>query len=651
MKTRDAKRLSSFLVSRRGAGVDIWRYLEDNNFVLRWSNSRRFYRCTFVLDRVKYLRCHRCVWRLAKIVYAMAATRHSDFEGTLVNQQQQKALGIISAVKAQLNPAYPVRAAPNYGKPHMLTTKKTDRSVQDDIACAIEREYGREMVDKVKNQWVHSSEVKDPNLIAPGFNKLALKPPHPYNRDVAAMLLLQAIVRQKQQYGPAKHEVDLTPKRLASCDANQGSAAGIIPVKPVPGIMGRLTGKKGTMHTSAYAVNLANRLNDSIPRSIPYKVFLKGEVIKKGKPVRGIQNESLASYEILHLSEPERQEVRLGNAIGMGGSNKTFASIFVVWYVVYQEETGKSWHDFVEFLADSGAHESDKVGWEASTNMTDCLPRLIVLLNEKKFKTPDCKKLYVAAVTDSHFPFVYLHKEQFQCPARVPSGTYFTSKGNTARHRSMNDYGCNYVYQHENKLGLKGCKCYGCELMRGHEAFGTSISSLLLKLRRKAFILGDDYLSVSWGIVCDDFFDTLMDRTFGTETKTEKKAFFDDAEFLRKSFKRGEENTITWYRKPERVLAKIYHGDFLCSPQRFAEALTSYKYEAGDNPKLIDCIVRMYASIDEDLLEPLDMKRFAIKRPALESVTHFHQFCHADLVNQQLQLATTIENVLIEGKF
>lgn len=647
MNLRNSRRISKYLYERKGEPVDKSAYLDTNGFQLFWHLSVGEYRCKFVLDGVKYIRRERCAWRLTKIVYNMAASRHADFEGTNVNVPQQKAIGIISSVKMQLHADFPVRTAPNYGKPHMLTKKKTNPAMQSQIKDVISQDYGEEMANKVEQQWIHSSLVSDPSLISPGFNKLAQRPIQPLNRRVAAVMLLQQIVRQKQQYGTKKHEVDLGVARLATDCKNGGSSAGILPVMAVPGLMCRTTGKKSDMHPAAYAVNLHNRLLTTIPRSIPYKVFLKGEVIKKTKNVRGIQNESLATYEVLSLSEPDRQEVRLGNAIGMGGNNKSFASIFVVWYQIYFKHTKGDWFKFLDFLDQSGAHESDKVGWEASTNITDCLPRLIVLLNEKRFKTPECKKLYVAAVTDSHFPFVYLHREQFQCPARVPSGTYFTSKGNTARHRSMNDYICYYVYSHGNNLGSKDCDCPDCDLMRGHEAFGLSISALLLDLRKKAFILGDDYIAISWGLEQDDFFDNLMDALFGTETKTEKKNFFEDAEFLRKKFKRCDEGSITWYREPERVLAKIFHGEFIDNPQRMAEALTSYKYEAGDNPQLVTCIENIYGLISDQVGE-IDMQKYAAKRPMLADVRHFNQFTCDDVVNHQRQFARTVENVLTE---
>lgn len=650
MKVRDARRLSARLYRFSRIDVDIWSYAIHNGFTIKFSTTHRYYLCRFALDGVRYVRAHRCAWRLAVIIYDMASTRHADFQGTLVNQPQQRVLGILETVKHQLHEDFPIRTAPNYGKPSVLTRPRRDAALQANIGDVIRDAYGPTMLHKVENNWVHSGEVSDPALIAPGFNKLGLKPLRPLDKSVAAVMILQQMIRHKKEYGLKKHEVDLTAPKLAAAPSNLGTAAGILPVQAVKGVMCRTVGKKADMHPSAVAVNIANRISREIPRAIPYKVFLKGEVIKRGKAVRGIQNESLANYEILSLSEPSRPKVRLGNAIGMGGHKKTFAAIFVVWYIEYHRHTGADWHAFVSYLEEQGAHESDKVAWEASTNITDCIVRLVMLLNEKTFKTPDCKRLYVAAVTDSHFPFVYLHKEQFQCPGRVPSGTFYTSTGNTERHRSLNDWMCYYVRSHKYKLGDFDCGCPHCAAMRGHEAFGNEITPLQLGLREKAFILGDDYLAVSWGPENDSFFDMLMDNTFGTETKTERKEFFEDAEFLRKRFRKGEENTITWYRDPERVLAKIYHGDFLCTPQRAAEALTAYKYEAGDNELLVDCITKIYELVEPLIAEPLDMSRFADKRPLLKEVTQFRQFGYEDICNYQGQFAQTIENVLLENK-
>lgn len=642
MKLRDARRRSAWLFNKGITDVDYWQYLNSRGFKITRGSSARYYYCTFRLDRVKYVRRNACALRLMVFVYTMAEQRFATFERTPVNCDAQTELGIIEEIRSTLAKGFEYRSAPNYGRPALLTQRKVDEDLREIVGDAITTGFGPAMFEKVRDDWISSPLIRSSDKLATTFNKLATKSPVPLDRDVARRCLLLQIRQHKIINGDkAKQHLAFTPAALAASNDNGGSASGILPVVAAPG-MGRVKGTKDDMHPAAVSVNVRDRITDEIPKSLPFRPFPKEEVLKQGKGVRGIQNESLANYQILNMADKcKESQIHLGNAIGIGSSSTNYGVMFFIWYRIFVKHQPKAtWEEFLDYVEIMGAHESDKTSWEATTGINDGLPTLIVDMATKTFETPGDRRLYVRAVSDCYNPFIYVDKGGFFAPFRVPSGTRRTSSKNTERHRLMVLHNVSWIKSHGCMLGNIDCGCAICCEFGTHPAFGETISRMDLELREKAFILGDDFISISWGYQKDDFFDKLMDRCFGTITKTEIKEMFEDAEFLRKKFRRNPDQSITWYRDAERVLAKLYHGAMLSDEQRLGDALLSYKFEAGDNKHLISVLDSIRSRLGDIHCEPSG------SAPLLRNVNSYFQFGYEDVVNFQKEIGATIENVL-----
>jgi len=354
-------------------------------------------------------------------------------------------------------------------------------------------------------------------------------------------------------------------------------------------------------------------------------------VLKRGKAVRGIQNEGLPNYIIHSIANPTIRSYDSGIAVGMGKRGEGLQLPFFYWYAIYSRYMGANWLGFIEFLKSQGAHESDKTAWEASTNITDGLPDVFIEGNLKDFVTPGCRKLYVRAMADYVNPFIYIDRCGFWAPWRVASGTQRTGSMNSKRHRLMVDYVVWFVKQHQGRLGLPDCDCFVCEQFKGR--VGYPISPLLQALRLMAFIMGDDYISVSWGVKEDELFDDIMDFVFGTETKTVAANFFDDAEFLRMKFCLLNDMVLP-YREPVRVIAKMLYGEHRCKPVRFAAAIYSRLYDIGPNKKL-DLHLRGLLSMLK--VEAADLKEacsvYGGKIAQMQDVFPFFNFTNEDVVN------------------
>nr|QFR59038.1 MAG: putative RNA dependent RNA polymerase [Jiangan virus] len=638
---RDARRFSSWLERKGYLDTDIYHYVVSRGFRIKF--SRRFtYYCKFFLDGITYFRRHRCSWQLCCRIYYMAEQRHAMLQGQRVNMAEKE--GVLTSIITSLHPHFKYRSAPNYGSMATLTPVRIQPELRAAVKQSIVAEYGTEVLKSVEENYVNSSNITDPDLVAPAYTKLASRPIIPLNRKVVKRCILLRLIQHKRIHGDSpRQQLEFSPVVLAAADKNRASSSGICSVKAVAG-MGRTRGTKGDMHPSSVSLNIADRISNDIPLSLPYKPFLKEEVLKVGKPVRGIQNESAANYQILSIvDQAQKFKGHLGNAIGMGSKEFNFSAIFVVWYTVFLrfQEYG-TWTEFLDYITIRGAHESDKTSWESTTGINDGLPTAIVDLSFKDFATPGDRKLYVRAVADVYNPFIYVNKGGFFAPWRVASGTERTSSNNTDRHQLMVHYCVSWVVSHGGSLGSELCKCDACNHLREHEAFGWQISEMDIELKKHAFILGDDFFAVSWGYYEDSFFDMLMDYTFGTITKTEAKSMWCDGEFLRKKFIRNGDGSITWYRDHERMLGKLLYGSHLLNEQRLHAALISYKYEAGDNQKLVDCLTRIYARIE---CGDVCMSDYEKKVPLLVDVNNFMQFTCDDVVNYQKQIMTTAEHL------
>lgn len=281
------------------------------------------------------------------------------------------------------------------------------------------------------------------------------------------------------------------------------------------------------MHNSAVIVNtLATQHEKKIPGCLPYHPCAKPEVIRAGKKVRTIQVESQANVIVLkHYFDnvvTVDKDVGSGQAIGLSTINGDFKTIIFCWYEIFLRYYPKTdWNTFLEYLATVVINESDKTAWESSTNEVDGVVYIISLL--ARINTDGINSevicLLQRALADYMCPGIQISGERvFFSPWRIASGSYLTSHGNTYRHRSMNDYVCDFIETHGG-YGRVGCFCKVCIKF----GVGPRVDAMELDFMRAAYILGDDYLAIC---THPQLFNDILDFVFGTTTTTEPKNFF-----------------------------------------------------------------------------------------------------------------------------
>lgn len=548
-------------------------------------------------------------------------------QGQNINVQNPVSENFSLQVQAYTDKHFRHFRLPDYGKITNLTTFKPDPDVEQAIQKAL-----KHVPDDVRakiNKYQHSSEVTETVRLIPSVAKLAEKPPKKLDREVAKRALIMRIMRSRQQI-KNRARADFCPEELLKFSQNNSSSAGIVPNQQIMGTSSCVTGKKGEFFAAAVTRNTRDRIIDtSPPPCLPYKPFRKSEVQSVDKPVRGIQNESLPNYMVLSMTEPKEKSFKYGNAIGMGGPDNDYQILFNYWYVMCRRYKGFTWLEFIDFLRKQGIHESDKKGWEASTNVTDGLPNAIFDIATKIYPTEGDKRVYIRAYSDYACPLIYYDGWGFFAPWRVGSGTYKTSSGNTERHRTMNDYMCYHIHHHNFHLSRVDCDCECCKLI-GQDV---PVDPMLYRLRRQAFIQGDDYISVSFGIAEDKVFDRLVDFIFGTTTKTEHKQFEHDAEFLRRRFYVCGEDILS-YKESSRAIAKLVKGEHRRTINRFVMAALSAKIEVGINETANEFINQVLAElvckVDSSIVdEEQRYKRYGDVGALLLS----HKFSVIDVVN------------------
>lgn len=106
------------------------------------------------------------------------------------------------------------------------------------------------------------------------------------------------------------------------------------------------------MQASATTVNERVLHQDGAPDSLSFKPTAKPEVIKKGKEVRVIYNESQANYMILKhvfgdIVSLERDPAS-GRCIGMSSHEGASRMIFERWFHVFHHRTRGDWTAFLD---------------------------------------------------------------------------------------------------------------------------------------------------------------------------------------------------------------------------------------------------------------------------------------------------------------
>jgi len=643
MKLRDAKRSFAHSCKHNPVLINPFLFLVSFNIILTFDHKRRLYRCKFYSGELVHFRINSCAKKLILIVYTELTERMAQLQGQSIIQANPRNSDLLTKIVSGLAPGITIKASYGYGSISKLTPVRRDPSLVKILDEALQNFPDQSAVLAAKENYINSSRVTDPELVAPAFNKLAQKPPKETNREVVKQCFFLRCIKDRSEV----KRVEFSPSTMAAVPFNEGSASGIIPVRPVRGLATLTQGKKRDLHTSAVSVNVAVRIGSQVPCVLPNKPFLKEEVIKIGKAVRGIQNESFCNYIINDHCFTQDKKFGIGNAIGIGSQVNGYLMPLIRWFMIYRKYVDNSWVNFLDFLEITGAHESDKTAWEASTNANDGLPALLMDVLSVRADDAGDRRLLVRALADYYNPAIYLDRSVFYAPFRVASGTRRTASGNTERHMSMNWWLCYFVRSHGYRMGTPGCTCFVC----GDLVLSCSeVTAFQIELREHAYVLGDDYWAVSWGEDLDREFDIVMDHVFGTTTKTVTTRFFGDegadqcGEFLRRSYKRVGDRVFI-FRKSERVLAKLYHGSFLLSPSRLAAALTSLKFEIGYN-KALHCLIDEVMGKIQDRIDAAEyqeeLNKFNRRNPAIGDMQFFYGFTMEDVLNCNSQIADSV---------
>lgn len=630
MKTRDARRLSSSL---------FWKGVIRNDFVeavlrenqLRFNQPKGKYEVYFVTGNRKIARRHRCVFRLARIVYSIKMFSISKDQGTVL-QGNERATILQENLKFPLIPipdVCPPSTRLKKPKAHPLVQKALDHG----------REFIPQHIVEGMNEYQHSSYLNVESKLASQV-KLGSLPARETDLDLEFIQFVRHCIAQpRNNKGPLTKDLDFSVQnqKKVSCGSTN---SGYVPVSRDK----QRQRDKRTMQDAAIMVNEHDKLQQGPLSCLPHKMFLKSEVLKKGKTCRVIQISSQCNYIIDSLVTTSHTQLMLGDAIGAGVSTHGFKRLVYNWFLVYQKETGKGWDEFCAYL--SNVHESDKTGWEATTNEADGRPWVFSELAIFKNMSRSDMKLFTRSLADYVNPLIGLGNIGFFAFWRVASGTERTSRGNTKRHGAMNLAVCDLI-----EAALYGCKtCWFCSKVTVNCKF----SRLIIMLKRLAMKLGDDYAAPSEEPEQDAEFDRLIDLLFGTITKTVIKPAFlkpqgwnDEGgfEFLRKSFYVDEDGDVQVYRQSKRVLAKLYLGQARSDPDIFHQALLSARYEAGNHPSLQRVLEEIGSKINSQGAFPqlkTEVGKLKQKSPQVADIPSNELLTFDDLVNMGKQTAHSV---------
>ncbi len=484
---------------------------------------------------------------------------------------------------------FPIIHLPGDCRPKLNLKKPvTDPNVSPALEAILESVTQKERDDIEK--FHHSALENDPVLSSAGSIKLGTKSPMKTNRRLAFMQFVRRAIDAPEEQGKIlRHTLDLSADMQLEVDGNSASA-GFVPTKRSKIQIG--LGTKRHNKWASVAVNEHDRHMNVLP-AIPHQQFKKSEVIKKGKDTRTIQIQGQSNYIIDKLSTGPPNRPATGIAVGLKSTQGGYQKLAVNWYLQYiKDRPGASWNDFLDFLEKQGFAELDKKGWEASTQEQDGLPYIMDEISKVEGYTNNTdKKLHARALADYCNPLISLGTWGFFASWRVASGTYRTSQGNSERHRMMVIMVCDLI-----EMAKRGCQsCFYCNNLKVEYDF----DPLILKMRRVAAILGDDFLAPAFSNDEEEYFGETMDRLCGTTTTGGVEPAFgeDGAEFLRRRMVRTEEGSIITQRETVRVLAKIVHGQAKTNAMIFNQALLSARYEAGANKRLQDILLAAHKAV------------------------------------------------------
>lgn len=603
-----------------------------------------------------YARAHKCMYQLSKIVFRdIYQNTFSTFQKQAIefqNMSNPLSQSILKTLEERSVETFPIPGF-RHNRPKPLGTFGGQCETVGRAFCTVWPELGSSVQEEI-GKYHHSSMEKDLAKQAEGFTVLVEKPQLDHDfEDFYVMFVRTALEGARV---PLHENEAITPATMMSQQVT-GSSSGLLPMCT---IFGGALGSKKEMQAAATSVNVMDA-DLPVPGCLPAKPSAKDEVIKKGKKVRTIMVESESNFLVLkHFCEDfvtRTQDIARGEGIGMSTLNGGYKVIFMRWYWVYlQYHPRDNWHDFLNWVEKQKADESDKTAWESSTNMVDGMCFLFELLfTIADLPDPVSKKLMSRALADFANPPVQIDADKvYFAPWRVLSGSYFTAKGNTKRHRYMVSWVCDFIEMHDMRAGDEKCVCRWCPRLKHLEKFGTAFSPQQLDMIRASFILGDDFIALNDNCV----FGKILDEVFGTTTKTHFKPVFsksglfepDGCEFLKRHFFLDRQFS-TWnvrsFRAPGRLLAKLFHGRSSASGDTFKAALLSAVWECGYNRPLYEVLKILWNEIE--VKDPAVFNRkldeFVKRTPAVAGSTTTWLPEFATIINADASLIRPLEKV------
>jgi len=247
-----------------------------------------------------------------------------------------------------------------------------------------------------------------------------------------------------------------------------------------------------------------------------------GEIeYKKGRVIQSVDPAIAKASDCIFSSYRMKTGLAGGEIIGEP-FNGSFGANFV------ERITGGDDEKFIE----DGFHESDVKGWEGSTKEDTafifCFALILAAANFSAWGG-----VPAACLAHYYMPLIALGGPYVGARVGIVcSGSPFTAKGNTVRHRLMIWKFIAFVEYHGGFAGLPGCKCDMCAYAAAHGfELGRYIPESCLMALRRAVLMGDDFAAV-WTFV-SRIFDEFRDKFSGTTTKTEHKAW-DEGEICKR---------------------------------------------------------------------------------------------------------------------
>nr|WOK58456.1 MAG: RNA-dependent RNA polymerase [Wufeng shrew ribovirus 3] len=536
--------------------------------------------------------------------------------------------------------------------------QKLSRSLKPDPEVSKLHEELRETLDEEQlkgfTDYIHSSQISEISRMVPAYTKLVSMPTAPPDYDA----MFDIFVRDSAYLPYSNGSVlctsmpDFSIENIA-CKKPSNKSAGLLPMNTA---YGEATGKKNEMYDSAlnHLRNLASMTCDYLPTD-PYKTAPKDEVLKEGKPLRGVQVDSQSNNLLagFFFEEFAKEDDGYGpSKISCSSVGGKFKGQMIALYKVFRfHHPGVSWNDFLLACDEMAFAEADCTAWEATTGPTDGIPFMMKMLARVRDLKRHEIKLMSKIIADLFNPVFQVDNDKaYLAVMKIASGILLTAKGNTGRHISMKMWCVDFVERHGG-FGVPGCPCKYCGMdsVQRLEDFGRVCTPFELDLSHVIAVLGDDFKGTGlWSV--SPFLVGLQDLIFGTVSVFEKKTCFENGdgkgvEFLRKKIvldKTGPTFNLQLYRDSPRVLGKLFHGRHRENVNHHYCALLSSLYEAGANRRLHDIIrgllIKLKPSVDNVAMRQY-LGLFSRRTPQMAGATTSYIPSFEDVINSNVHLA------------